>query len=92
MRSLSKKLQRKKEKEAQKELKKKVGLFNKLSDECFACQKPFDKKNREMVNTWSVVVQQSQQEVRLYCPECWEFAKQLIMEAKDGYINAKNNV
>jgi len=88
--SLSKKLRRNKEKAAKKELQKKVGLFNKLEDHCLVCQKDFDKKNKDMVMTWSVVVKEDK--VRLYCPECWERAKKLIEEIKDGYTNSKTNV
>lgn len=88
--SLSKKFRRKKEKEAKKELQKKIGLFNKLEDHCLVCQKDFDKKNKDMVMTWSVVVKEDK--VRLYCPECWERAKKLIEEIKDGYTNSRSNV
>ena len=90
MSSLSKKIQREKKKEAKKELQKKVGLFSKLSDECLVCQKDFDKKNKDMVVNWSVVVKE--EKVRLYCPECWERASNLIKEIKDGYANSKTDV
>ena len=90
MSSLSKKLRRTKEKEAKKELQKKVGLFNKLEDHCLVCQKDFDKQNKEMVMAWSVVVKEDT--VRLYCPECWDRAKKLIEEIKDGYPSSKTNV
>ena len=90
MSSLSKKLRRNKEKAAKKELQKKVGLFNKLENNCLVCQKDFDKKNKDMVMSWSVVVKEDK--VRLYCPECWERAKKLIEEIKDGYTNSKTNV
>ena len=90
MSNLSKKIQRQKEKAAQKELQKKVGLFNKLSDHCLVCQKDFDKQNKEMVMTWSVVVKEDS--VRLYCPECWDKANKLIKEIKNGYTNSKTNV
>ena len=90
MSSLSKKLRRNKEKAAKKELQKKVGLFNKLEDHCLVCQKDFDKKNKDMVMSWSVVVREDK--VRLYCPECWERAKKLIEEIKDGYTSSKTDV
>jgi len=80
MSGLSKKMQRQKEKDAKKELKKKVGLFNKLSDCCLVCRKDFDKKNKDMVMTWSVVIKEEL--VRLYCPECWESAKKIVQEMK----------
>ena len=76
MSSLKRKAQRQKEKTAKKEIQKKVGLFNKLADHCLVCQKDFDKKNKEMVMTWSVVV--NGEDVRLYCPTCWDTAKNLI--------------
>ena len=92
MNDLSRKLRRKKKKAALKELKKKVGLFSKLPPHCLVCQKDFDKKNKEMVMSWSVVVRKEEEVVRLYCPECWDNAKKLIEEIKDGYANSKTNV
>ena len=90
MAKLSRKLRRDKENAAKKELQKKVGLFSKLEDHCLVCQKDFDKKNKDMVMSWSVVVKE--EKVRLYCPECWTRAKQLIEEIKNGYTNTKDNV
>ena len=92
MSSLSKKIQREKEKAAKKELQKKVGLFSKLSDQCLVCQKDFDKKNKDMVMTWSVVVRRDKEIVRLYCPECWEKAKKIIKEVENGTTNTESNV
>ncbi len=88
--SLKKKLKRQQEKEAKKDLQEKVGLFNKLSEECLVCQKDFDKKNKEMVMSWSVIV--NEDTVRLYCPACWDRANNLIKEIKDGYTNTKDDV
>ena len=90
MSNINRKLKRQQEKEAKKDLKEKIGLFNKLGEECLVCQKDFDKKNKEMVTTWSVVVKEDT--VRLYCPECWDRANNLIKDIKDGYTNAKTNV
>tara|TARA_R110002012_G_scaffold101594_1_gene240858 strand:- start:551 stop:823 length:273 start_codon:yes stop_codon:yes gene_type:complete len=90
MAKLSRKLRRGKENAAKKELQKKVGLFSKLEDHCLVCQKDFDKKNKDMVMSWSVVVQE--EKVRLYCPDCWTRAQELIKEIKDGYENSKTNV
>ena len=90
MTNSSRKLRRTKELQAKKELQKKVGLFNKLSDHCLVCQKNFDKQNKEMVMSWSVIIKEDK--VRLYCPECWDRAKKLIEEIKDGYENTKTNV
>jgi len=60
------------------ELETKIGLFNKLPDECLACQKPFDKKDREMVMSWTVIVKEKEEEVRLYCPSCWKTAQEVV--------------
>ena len=90
MSNINRKLKRQQQKEAQKDLKEKIGLFNKLGEECLVCQKDFDKKNKEMVMTWSVIVKEDT--VRLYCPECWDRANNLIKEIEDGYTNSENNV
>jgi hypothetical protein len=90
MSNINRKLKRQQEKEAKKDLKEKIGLFHKLGEECLVCQKDFDKKNKEMVMTWSVIVKEDT--VRLYCPECWDRANNLIKDIKDGYTNSENNV
>ena len=66
------------------ELSKKLGMFNKLGDECTACEKPFDKKDREMVTSWFVTVRQEAGTVRLYCPSCWNAAQEAVKEYVDG--------
>ena len=53
-----------------------VSLFGKLPDACSSCQKSFDKKDRSMVFSWSVVVKQ--ETVRLFCPECIEKTKEVL--------------
>ena len=75
---------------AKRELKKQHGvedamaekmmMFDQLSDECSACVKPFDKKDREMVMSWSVVVREEEKIVRLYCPTCWEAAQKAVKQ------------
>jgi hypothetical protein len=62
-----------------KELSDKVASFGNLGDECLVCLKPFDKKNKSMVMTWSVVVRDSN-DVRLYCPDCWDKATHIVTE------------
>jgi hypothetical protein len=76
--SLKRKLKREAHKNSKKDFSKKVGLFNKIPDLCLTCNK--------------VVVNRQKEEVRLYCPECWNKAKSLIDEIKDGYTNSKTNV
>jgi len=60
------------------ELESKIALFGKLPDECLTCQKPFDKKDREMVMSWTVIVKEDKEQVRLYCPSCWEMAQDMV--------------
>ena len=62
--------------EAQEKMADQVALFGKLPEMCNICQKEFDKKDRDMVNSWSVVVKQ--EVVRLFCPECVNKAKEAI--------------
>ena len=64
-------------KDGSQELEEKIHLFGKLGDHCLTCEKPFDKKNKEMVMAWTVVVHNEDELVRLYCPQCWEVAMQV---------------
>jgi hypothetical protein len=65
------------------ELESKIALFGKLPDECLTCQKPFDKKDREMVMSWTVIVKEKEEQVRLYCPSCWEMAQEMVKNFAD---------
>ena len=69
--------------EGNQELENKIALFGKMPDECLTCEKPFDKKNKEMALSWSVVVHGDEEVVRLYCPECWDRANALVNEIKE---------
>jgi len=71
MSNLTRKLQRTKEKDSKKELSKKVGLFNLLPEECYVCKAPYDKKSKEMAQTWFVNVFDEEKIVDLFCPDCW---------------------
>ncbi len=88
MGSLKRKIERNKKKRAKKELKDKLGMFDKLGDECLACQEPFDKTSKEQVQSWNVVVRRDKGEVRLYCPKCWQEAQKAI---KQLVGNEENN-
>tara|TARA_R100000908_G_C3729160_1_gene129120 strand:- start:205 stop:510 length:306 start_codon:yes stop_codon:yes gene_type:complete len=66
----------------EKDLANKVALFGKMPDECLTCLEPFDKKNKEMVTTWNVVVHGPEEVVRLYCPECWDKAVKITQDFK----------
>ena len=62
--------------EASDAIANKMTAFGKLPQQCSACTKPFDKKDKEMVQSWNVVVHQ--EVVRLFCPECIAKAKGVI--------------
>lgn len=70
-------------KDIQKQMKRQLMMFDKLQDECTACQEPFDKKSKEHAMTWKVVVREDEEIVRLYCPECWDKANKIIKELED---------
>jgi hypothetical protein len=72
------KIKNKRDKQVQKDLKQKLGLFDELPDECLACHEPFDRKNRSQVMSWNVVVKRDPDVVRLYCPDCWQKAISVI--------------
>ena len=81
-----------KQPESKTDIEEKMGLFDKLPDACDACKEKFDKRDKSMVQSWSVVVREEEGVVRLYCPSCWSMAKKLIEEIKSGQTNTKNNV
>ena len=72
------------------DLDKKIGLFDKLPKQCTNCDKPYDKKNKEMAMTWSVVVREQENKVNLYCPVCWDEAHKLIAQMKEELSENKN--
>ena len=78
--------QRQAKKDGNEELSEKITLFGKLGDTCLVCDKPFDKKDREMVMTWNVVVREKEDKVNLYCPECWNGAVELLNEIKSDLL------
>ena len=90
MGNMSRKIRRNKKKKTEKELAAKVALFGKLNDECMTCNKPFDKKDKEQVMSWSVVVREQEEKVNLYCPECWAKAKTIVEDFKK-HLEKKND-
>jgi len=56
-----------------------VGMMLNMPDMCLSCEKPFDKQSKKMAKTWNVVTT-PEEKVRLYCPDCWKMANQLIKE------------
>ena len=85
---MSIKLKKKKDKDLEKEISKKMGLFDKTPDHCLACETPFDKKNKEMALSWYVTVREESQKVNLYCPRCWDMAIQAIEEVENEKPNS----
>ena len=67
-------------KDGDEELSAQVAMFGKLPGECTACEKVFDKEDKEMANTWNVGVRKEDDEnpVRRYCPTCWDTAQEVI--------------
>jgi len=63
------------------EMDEKLGLFEKIPEQCLTCFKPFDKTNKQMVTSWSVVVREDKGTVRLYCPTCWKKAQDFIAQS-----------
>jgi len=58
------------------DLGNKLGLFDKLSDHCLICAKPFNKYSQEMAMLWHVIILK-QERVNLYCPDCWNDSMKL---------------
>ena len=73
----------KSKKKAEKKMAKRLMMFDMLEDECAACLKPFDKKSKEHAMTWNVVVREQEKVVRLYCPDCWDKAQQIIKQVEN---------
>jgi len=65
---------------AEKKMGEQIMMFDKLPDMCLVCEALYDKKNKEMANSWFVV--QDRGNVRLYCPECWDKAQMVLQEYK----------
>lgn len=62
---------------AQTKIKKQIGMFNRLPQSCSSCGAVFP-KTREAHMTWRVVVRNEKQQVRLFCPDCQQKAKELV--------------
>jgi predicted RNA-binding Zn-ribbon protein involved in translation (DUF1610 family) len=70
----------KKSKEKTTDFEQKMGLFDLMPDDCFICHKSFDKKDKEMVMSWNVVVREKERSVKIYCPTCWNNAISLLKQ------------
>ena len=67
-----------KSKKKKTDVEQKLSLFGLLPDDCFICHKGFDKTNKEMVSTWNVIVREEEKSVKVYCPMCWDRAKNIL--------------
>ena len=69
-------------KKDQDQMEKQMGLFEKIPDHCLACLKDYDKNNKQLAMTWTVVVKEQDPDnpVRLYCDTCWETAQRVLRE------------
>ena len=83
MSKVNRSTRKEKKRQAKKEMKEKIGMFNRLPENCLICEEPFDKKNKKMVLEWFVIVKNESKTVRLYCPDCWGRANNLLSEWKD---------
>lgn len=69
-------------------MEEKMFLFDALPDKCNGCATSYDKKNRQQVTTWSVMVFQETKNVRLFCPDCY---KNVQAWAEDTLKEAQND-
>ena len=76
-------------KDGTEEVAEKVALFGLIGDQCLVCNKPFDKKDREMVMSWNVVVREKEEKVNLYCPDCWNGALDMLKQAKEEILGSE---
>ena len=74
------------------EVQEKLGMFDKIGEECLACKKEFDKTDRKMVESWNVVVREGEEKVNLYCPKCWDFAQKIVKEVFNEQSSTESNV
>ena len=58
-------------------LKKQINMFDRMPSGCSACEKEFP-KTREAHMSWRVVVRNDKEQVRLFCPDCQEKAKNMM--------------
>ena len=76
-------------KDGNEEVAEKVALFGLIGDACLVCNKPFDKRDKEMVMSWSVVVREKEEKVNLYCPDCWNGALDMLKQAKEEILGSE---
>jgi hypothetical protein len=82
-RKKKKKKEKKRATEQQQRLTKQMNMFDRMPNSCSACKKDFP-KTREAHMSWKVTVRNKEQQVRLFCPDCQERAKQVVEREKNG--------
>jgi hypothetical protein len=80
---IKRRIEKAKKRQVERDLKEKVNMFSHLGDYCLVCEKAFDKKDKDMVQSWYVVVKEEQKKVNLYCPECWNKASDFVNKIKE---------
>jgi nitrate/TMAO reductase-like tetraheme cytochrome c subunit len=76
---------RKKERKiAEEALKRKTSMFLDIPEECCVCEAAFDKRSKEMAQSWQVVVFEERKKIRLTCPDCWKKVKTTMEEANES--------
>ena len=82
MGSISRSIKRKKEKQARKDLQKKMNdqldVANNMPQSCEACSSVFDKKDKQMLDEWHIVIYPDRPRPTLYCPVCWGSAAENV--------------
>jgi len=73
-------LKKKKVSKEEKKLSDKIFLFEKLPVQCSACSQPFDKADKAMIQSWSVVIHNTNEKVTLFCPGCIDKTKAFLEE------------
>ena len=76
---------RKKERKATQEaLKKRASMILDIPEACCVCESAFDKRSKEMAQTWQVVVFEERKKIRLTCPSCWKKVKTAVEETNES--------
>ena len=81
-RKMKRSLKRNLNDEMSQNLAEKIFQFNQMPQQCGACSKQFDKTDKQMAQSWKVVVRQDI--VRLFCPDCIEMVKNNIGETNES--------
>ena len=76
-RNKKKKKEKKQAQEQDQKMRKQMNMFDRLPNSCSACDKDFP-ETREAHMSWRVTVRNKEQQVRLFCPDCLEKAKELV--------------